>query len=234
MRPVSRALPDDALNIFREIFKQEPLTFYPYPWPKLARGISPQGWEYFIVRKSVGGKDGDSGLVGATVLAAKLGDQLAVVVGTSKEPLVSNCFGELVRDIWPQFFYSLQFKNAKPSGQEEGAIRQRLAGTWISATGSVGLRYEFHSDGRYLGAGAAQQYNRINSAEVLRTTQAYFGDGAYSFEGNTLVLTGDDKQRSTKLFRLEQESKDGGKSWADKLCMLDPGSTGEVCYQRTQ
>ncbi len=108
--------------------------------------------------------------------------------------------------------------------------RNRIKGS--KTTGTVGLRYEFHADGRYKGAGAAQQYTVLNSTEVLRTTQAYFGDGSYSFDGNSIVLTGDDKRRSAHQFRLEKESKDGGKTRMDKMCLLDPGSTGEVCYQK--
>jgi len=45
-------------------------------------------------------------------------------------------------------------------------------------------------------------------------------------------MTGDDKRRTAAQFRLEQESKDLGRSWADTLCLLSPGNTGEVCYNR--
>ena len=36
----------------------------------------------------------------------------------------------------------------------------------------------------------------------------------------------------TAQFRLEQESKDFGRSWTDSMCLLGPGSSGEVCYKR--
>jgi hypothetical protein len=47
-------------------------------------------------------------------------------------------------------------------------------------------------------------------------------------------MAGDDGRCSSKFFRLEQESKDGGRSWTDVMCLLDPGASGEVCYKRTQ
>lgn len=231
-RPLSHPLGDDAIGAFRGIFGTDPLTTYPSPPPRLARGTSPQGWEYFTIRKLVGGQEGEARTSGAILLEAKLGDQVATLVGTSKDFMVSNCFGLLRGDLWPKFFYSLQFKNAQPSGKELAAIKQRLTGTWIAATGSVGLRYEFKANGRYGGAGATQHRSRVSDTEVLQTTQAYFGDGSYSFDGNMIVLKGDDHKRTTYFFRLEQTSKNSGNTWGDELCLLDPGASGEVCYQK--
>jgi hypothetical protein len=187
----------------------------------LIRGTSPQGWEYFVVKKPLGPSGGVQ--LGTIVMVAKIGDSLATVVGTSKNFQVSNCFGELVRDVWPAFFAGLQFKNATASAQDQTAIRQKLAGVWIAATAAVGLRYEFSADGRYADAASVMQ---------RRTTQTFFGNGSYAFDGNTLIMTGDDKRRTTAQFRLEQESKDFGRSWTDTLCLLSPGSSGEVCYNR--
>lgn len=221
MRPVARGLPDDALDIFREVFNVEPLTGDIYPPTLLFRGTSPQGWEYFVVKKPIGPSGGNQ--FGAILMVANVGNRLAAIVGVSKTFMVSNCFGELVRDVWPPFFYSLQFKNAAASTQNQAAIRQKLAGVWITATVSVGLRYEFTADGRYADAASAARRH---------TTQTFFGNGSYSFDGNTLVMTDDDKRRTTAQFRLEQESKDFGRSWTDTLCLLSPGVSGEVCYNR--
>ena len=221
MRAVSRGLPDDALNAFRELFKAEPLTGDIYPPTWLIRGTSPQGWEYFLVKKPLGPSGGVQ--LGAIVMVAKIGSNLATVVGTSKNFQVSNCFGELVRDVWPSFFAGLQFKNATATAQSQAAIRQKLTGVWIAATATVGLRYEFSADGRYADAASARQRS---------STQTFFGNGSYSFDGNTLIMTDDDKRRTTAQFRIEQYSKDFGRSWTDTLCLLSPGSSGEVCYNR--
>jgi hypothetical protein len=221
IRPAARGLPDDAFDIFREVFKTEPLTGDIYPPTRLTRGTSPQGWEYFVVKKPIGPSGGAQ--FGAILLVAKIGGNLATVTGVSKTFMVSNCFGELVRDVWPPFFYSLRFKNATASAQDQTAMRQKLAGVWITATASVGLRYEFSADGRYADAAGVRQ---------RRTTQTFFGNGSYSFDGNTLIMTSDDRQRTTAQFRLEQESKDFGRTWTDTLCLLSPGASGEVCYNR--
>lgn len=228
----SRPLGDFAVASFREIFKADPLTSYPSPPPKLVSGISPGGWEFFTIRKLVGGQEGDGKGIGTILLAAKVGNQVAMVVGVSKDFIVSNCFGELVRDVWPSFFYSLQFQNARATAEQEAAIRQKLAGSWIMATGSVGGKYTFRADGRYEGTAAARHVNAISNTEVLETTNAFFGDGSYSLNGNTMVLSGDDHTRRSFFFRVQTVSKDSGRTWADELCMLDPGASGEVCYRK--
>jgi hypothetical protein len=232
MRPSSQALPDDAIGTFRQIFGADPLTSYPSPPPRLARGDSPQGWEYFSIRKLVGGQEGEARTIGATLLLANIDGQIATIVGTSKDFLWSKCFGELNGDAWPTFFYGLRFRNAQPAKDAQQAIRQRLAGEWIAATANVGLHYTFLANGRYQGVAAAQNRSSISDTQDLQTTRAYFGDGSYAFDGNTIVLTGDDHRRSAQSFRLEQVSKNSGQSWSEELCLMDPGATGEVCYRK--
>lgn len=227
MRPTSGNLQNDASNVFREVFNTDPFqnSSYPYPPLTLGRGIFPQGWEYFTIRKSIGGQVGDYGsLLGVTVFVAKQGNEMAAVVATSKDPLVSMCFGEMVRDEWPQFFHSLQFKNWRPTGQEQ-AMKQRLAGKWTTATGNVAGQYTFTPMGRYASAGAIRQPNHTS-----------FGDGAYLIRGNVITFTADDNKSNptTHWYRLEQESKDLGRTWSDKLCLLQKGVGGEVCYRRTE
>ena len=222
----SGRLPDIAIAAFRNIFRADPLASYPSQPSRLSGGISPAGWEFFTIHKLVGGQEGDGKGIGTILLTAKVGDRIAMVYGISKDFIVSNCFGELVRDVWPGFFHSLTFQGAQ-SGQQQNLIRQRLAGAWITATGTVGNRYEFHSDGRYAGSAASRQYSHDAT-----TTTAFFGDGSYSFDGNQLVLTGDNGSKSTFSFRLEAASRDSGATWADQLCLLTPGMSGEVCYRK--
>ena len=148
--------------------------------------------------------------------------------------MVSNCFGLLQQDLWPNFFYGLQFKNAKPSDQALAAIKKRLAGSWIMATGTAGLHYTFAPNGRYADVVATAYRSRISSTEVLTTTTGFSGNGSYSFDNHTIVMQRDDHARFEFLFRLEQVSKDSGQSWADELVMMEPGASGEVRYRRTQ
>ena len=227
MRPTSGNLQDDAINVFREVFKADPFqnSSYPYPSPTLGRGISAQGWEYVTIRKSIRGQVGDYGsLLGVTVFVAKHGNEMAAVAATSKDPLVSMCFGEMVRDEWPRFFHSLQFKNWRPTGREQ-AVKQRLAGKWTMATGNVAGQYTFTSSGRYTSAGAYRQ-----------PSHTLFGDGAYSIRGNVITFTADNNKSNppASWYRLEQESKDLGRTWSDKLCLLQEEVGGEVCYRRTE
>ena len=224
LRPASAALADDAIGTFRQLFKADPLSSYPSPPPNLARGISAQGWEYFEIKKLVGGQEGDARTMGAIVLDIRLGDEIATVIGTSKDFMVSQCFGLLQPDSWPAFFHSLQFKETSLTGQSQAAMRQQLAGTWLAATASAGVGYIFMASGRYGSIGAV----RHNYSQ----TQEFYGDGSYSFDGSRLVLTGNDQSRTFYWFRLQQVSRNSGQSWQETLCLLPPDGTHELCYRK--
>jgi hypothetical protein len=189
--------------------------------PSITRGTSGQGWDYVIIKKGIGKPPGPMGtyqtLLGF-VLVAKLDNRLAVVSGLSKDPLVSNCFGELATNVWPQFFYSLRFRSWTPRAQPGGQI----VGTWTIATATASDRFVFAANGRYDGAAAAESYNRVSSSEVVATTQAYFGNGTYAVQENTLTLTPDagHGRPETALYRVEEESTDGGRSWVPALYLL--------------
>jgi hypothetical protein len=79
-RPSFQPLGDEAIGMFRAIFRTDPLMAYPSPPPKLARGTSAQGWEYFTIRKLVGGQEGEARTMGAILLAANLEGQIATIV----------------------------------------------------------------------------------------------------------------------------------------------------------
>ena len=155
------------------------------------------------------------------VMVARLGNYLAVVSGLSKEPLVSTCLGELAGNAWPRFFHSLKFRSWK-SPAEVPAVRKKLVGVWTIATATASDQFAFAANGRYGGAAAAQQYNRLSSTEVLQTTQAYFGNGTYTLRENTITLAADDQKNNpeTAFFRLEEESKDEGRTWTESLYLL--------------
>jgi hypothetical protein len=235
MRPSSGDLESDAGNVFREVFRD----FEPRQGLTSAsalRGVSAQGWEYFIAKRGMGAR-GDAQDLYGFLLVAGLGARVAAVSGVSKDPLVSSCFGLNLTDVWPRFFYSLRFKNWKPPSGS-AALAQKVPGIWMAATATAGDRYAFAPNGRYAGASAAQRYVRISSMEVLRVTDAYFGDGAYAVKGHQITLTPDSKTRGaqTGYFRVEQESKDGGRTWAEKLYLLltsrIDGREYEVVYSR--
>ena len=175
LRPSSQPLAQDAIGAFRGIFRTDPLTAYPSPPPQLTHGLSPEGWEYFSIRKLVGGQEGEARTLGTILFVAKLGAQVATIVAVSRDFMVSQCFGLLSRDVWPPFFFTLNFKGAQPTQQDLDTIRQRLAGTWNTATASVGLRYTFLASGRYQDASATR-----HTAQDITTTTGFFGDGSWS------------------------------------------------------
>jgi hypothetical protein len=235
-RPSTGNLITDARKAFQDIFQVDPLqnNAYPFPTATLYRGTDAQGWDYAVIRRSIHGRVGEYGtLLGTTVLAAQHGQQVAIVTSTGKDPLVSMCFGELVHDDWPAFFHSLKYRSWSGPVPPAQQVMQRLAGVWTTATGTVADRYTFTPSGRYASAAAAMTRTRINNAQVLQTTNAYFGDGAYEISDNTMTLIadGDRGRREVRRFRLEQESGDGGATWSDRLCLLTDG-VGEVCYRK--
>jgi hypothetical protein len=237
MRPATSDLQTTANAIFSELFDKDYKPVTTYTSPSMIRGISPQGWEYFLTKKGIVPRAGNFSDVFAFVFVAKLGNQLASIVGISKDPLVSNCFGLNLKDVWPRFFYSLQFKNWK-SQEEDKEIMKRMAGVWMTATATAGDRFAFASNGRFAGASASQKYFVTSSNELLTVTDAYFGDGAYSIKGNQITLIHDNNKSNPEkgFIRLEQESKDGGITWKDKLYLMRKsvvdGSDYEVNYDK--
>jgi hypothetical protein len=234
IRPLQGTLESQLVPIFRQVHGVDPMQTEVSPLLPMTviRGLSPLGWPYLMLRHSIGGHAGDYGtLVSRGLLLIQVGNKLGVIATTSKDPQVSRCFGTLAGDQWPAFFASLSFTNWRaPTGPSD--FPTRLAGTWTIATGTVADQYTFAPNGRYASAAAAMQRNRISSTEILQTTQAYFGDGKYTLEGNALTLTPDKGGApTTHRFRLEQESADGGRTWRDRLCLFS-ASIGEVCYNR--
>jgi len=242
MRPAGPDLLADANRIFGEAWGSYELRDRDgrggdMP-PVFVRGTSGQGWDYAMVKRGIGPRGSPETRLGF-VLVARLNDRLALISGLSKDPLVSACFGELYASLWPRFFYSLSFRNWTPSGDPAAAMRRRMAGVWIGGGATAADRFVFSANGRFGGASASQQYNAINSREVLTTTTAFFGDGAYSLRGNSITLTYTNGRPAENGFiRAEQETKDGGRSWVDTLYLLRTsavdGKEYEMKYQRTQ
>lgn len=234
MRPATGDLLADARRAYAGIFQMDPFqnNAYPFPTATVSRGTAAAGWSYLVIQKSIRGQVGDYGtLLGTRIFAAQLGDRTAIITTTGKDPLVSQCFGAMVRDEWPRLFFSLAFKNWTPVPQDS-LVRRRLAGTWTTATASVADRYTFAANGRFASAAAAMTVTRISPTELLQTTNAYFGDGSYRISGNTITLTSDrDRAHPQRgFFRIEADTQDGN-TWTDRLCLLLEG-IGEVCYKR--
>jgi hypothetical protein len=237
MRRASNNLQQDAAALFNEVFKDFEPKNGSTP-ASMIKGTSAEGWEYFITKQPIGLRGGDYQTMFGFVFVAKLGSELAAISGISKDPLVSSCFGLQMKDVWPEFFYSLQFKNWNQ--QLASPVEKKLPGVWTAATATASDRFAFASNGRFAGAAAAQRYAQISSTEMLRITDAYFGDGTYTINGNSIVLTYDSEKNNPEkgMLRIEQESRDGGRSWTNKLFLtrksIVDGALYEVNYDKQQ
>ena len=241
MRPPGPNLIADANNAFGQVWGQYELRNRDgrggdMP-PVIIRGTSGQGWDYLIVKRGIGPRGSPETRLGF-VFAARLNDRLAVISGLSKDSLVSTCMGELAGNVWPRFFYNLSFKNWTPTDQA-AAMRRKIAGVWIGGGATAADRMVFGANGRYGGASASAQYTGVGR-DVLMTTTAFFGDGAYTLRGNNITLAPDNKSRPTDhgFIRLEEESKNEGATWTEVLYLtrtsIVDGKEYEMRYQRSR
>jgi hypothetical protein len=228
-RPASGNLAADAGQLFNEVFTgfvgKQGMTSN-----SVIRGTSVQGWDYFIIKAAIGRPGGNYMTMFGFVCVIRLGNQLASISGFSKDPLVSSCFGLSLTDVWPKFFYSLQFRNWGKK-LPEGEVMKRMAGTWMIATATAGDQITFAPNGRYANAAASQQY-ALTATSAVTITDAYFGNGAYSIKGNQIVLTEDKNKRVTPgWFRLEEESMDNGNTWKSKLFLTRTSTVDGAEYE---
>jgi len=234
MRPAGANLLDDASNAFRDAWLRNFVLRNQTPagfafTESIVHGMSGQGWEYVIIRRGIAPPNSQESRLGF-VMVAKLDNRLAVISGVSKDPLVSACMGENTGATnWPKFFYSLGFKSW-PQADHSQQMRRLLAGEWIAATATAGDKITFAGNGRFANAAAAQQYH-LTTNELITTTQAYFGNGSYTLRGNSITLTQDDNRTDRGFFRVEQESKDGGRTWADVFYLMRTSSVDGQDYE---
>ncbi len=229
MRPATRSLADEAFATFRQVFYVDPLAPNTSGLPIITNGVSPQGWEYYLIRKLIGGQEGEARATGATFLMAKVGDQVATVVGVSKDFLWSACFGQQHGDAWPGFFLSLQFRNAPPAAQAQAAIQNLLVGTWVGGAQDAGLAYVFQPDGHYASTGGQLG---IRNGWTNQFIPAFQNGGTYALNSNQLVFTPNNQNPSAQFFRIGRVTQNNGQTWTPQLCLFDPRSGGEVCFKK--
>jgi hypothetical protein len=242
MRPASGNLFADAESTFQDIYREfeiRTMTNRGTQMPaSIVHGVSGQGWEYVIIRRGIAPRGSPESRLGM-IFVANLGNRLAVIRGLSKDPLVSLCMGELAKgNVWPDFFYSLGFKNFSAPDQTD-AMRKRITGVWTSATGTAADQITIAANGRFANAAARNQYV-VSSNELLTITTGAFGNGSYTLRGNAITMVQDDRknQPDNGFIRMEEESKDGGRTWAPILYLLRrsivDGQEYEVRYNRTR
>lgn len=228
----------DAVQAFQQIFSAYRLTQSQYATRNsIVRGTSAQGWNYIMIKNAIQIATGNYAVLYGFVFVADLGNRVAVISGMSKDPLVSVCFGLNLTDVWPKFFYSLHFKGWNSSLPQQEMMK-RIAGPWIAVTATAGDKWVFAANGRFASASAAQRYYSISSSEAISVTDAYFGDGTWSLNGNAIVLTKDNDKANPGRgwIRPEQESYDNGNTWTERLYLLRTstvdGKEYELAYHR--
>ena len=107
------------------------------------------------------------------------------------------------------------------------ALAQRVQGGWqsigTSTGGGAALQYAFTPRGRYAFFGVGQRYMVLSHFDAVVWTSPTFGDGSYVIRGNELTLRPDRGGAPDPfLFRLEQVSEDGGRTWTEKLFLMQP------------
>jgi hypothetical protein len=237
MRTPSGNLAQDAVAAFRQVFSAyQPAESQYATRNSVIRGTSAQGWDYLMIKNAIRLSGGNYAVLYGFVFVAGLGNRVAVISGISKDPLVSSCFGLNLTDVWPNFFYSLRFKGWNSSVSSQQMMR-RIAGSWIAVTATAGDKWVFAANGRFASASAAQRYY-ISSTEAISVTDAYFGDGSWSLDGQAIVLIKDNDKANPRKgwIRLEQESYDNGNNWTEHLYLMRTstvdGKEYEVNYHR--
>ena len=196
----------------------------------LVRGVAPQGWEYAMLRRGILWPANPDAQLGGFIMVARLGDRVAVVSFLSKDPRFSDCYMNgysFHPEVWPRFFANLRFRNWTPSSGS--GLSQRIQGSWesfgTSTGGGAALQYAFTPAGRYAFFGVGQRYMALSRFEAAVWTSTTFGDGSYAIRGNELTLRPDRGDPDVFFIRLEQVSEDGGRTWAEKLFMMQPTRT---------
>lgn len=231
MAPASGDLFADAQRAWGQIFngfQVRPVD--PLNKMILVRGVSPEGWEYALMRLGIVHPQNPDAQAGGFVMAARLGDRVALISFLSKDPRLSACYqyGYLFHpEVWPRFFASLRFRNWTPPSAT--ALARQIQGSWesfgTSSGGGAALQYAFTPAGRYAFFGVGQRYMALSRFEAAVWTSRTFGDGTYVIRGNELILRPDHGDPDVFLVRLEQVSDDGGRTWREKLFMMQPTRT---------
>jgi hypothetical protein len=228
MAPASGDLFRDAREAWGRVFQgfairpEDPLNK-----TALVRGVARQGWEYALLRRGILHLSNPDAQLGGFIMVARLSDRVAVVSFLSKDPRLSACYQygyAFHPEVWPRFFANLRFRNwTSPSGS---GLARSIQGSWesfgTSTGGGAALQYAFTPAGRYAFFGVGQRYMALSRFEAAVWTSTTFGDGSYAIRGNELTLRPDRGDPDVFFIRLEQVSEDGGRSWTEKLFLMQP------------
>lgn len=164
------------------------------------RGVTGQGLPFVELPAELSSTQGPTGAA-ARVLVIDLGGQVASVVAFQEKD--NPCVGDASTNAlsWSEFFYGLSFPG---KGGASDAARAALLGKWFRTTGTAATSAVFAANGRYGEEAAYTTYGDYSATEVLETTTAYGGEGAFVVQGNRIGKLPDGKSGQSTFFRVAE------------------------------
>lgn len=188
------------------------------------KGKTIQGLEYFrayrYAKKASDPNDGSAeSKLDAVILLVKLGDKVAVIIGSS--PFQTDSYKDSALQAINIILYDLTFKSVANSYN----LKNDLLGSWSGASGSVGLAYTFNANGTFNKGGAIQFRTSRDARTDNVTTTSYGMTDSYSLAGNILTQkykkTGEVVKYKTRIYYTKYD-KD---TWQHKVGFLPTAST---------
>ena len=240
--PSSGNIINDARTTFAGMMGVDPLANSgpPFPYTTIIRGLSPEGWSYFIIKHSINGRFGEYGQpLRNDHTRCPTGqpdrDHRGHRQGPTGQPVLRRAGARCMA----RFF-------CQPALQYE-ALPAAGAGFPLQYRGDLDGCCEQH--GRrpvhFHGAGPVPEHRSLHAAQprpaptgCSRPRARTLAMVASPFRATLLVLTPDNGRGNptSAVIRIEQESKDLGvqlgAKWTDRLCLME--GSGEVCYNRSR
>jgi len=243
LQPSSGDLEQDAMNVFNQMYPGWQFRSNGEKQYDLSKGKTFQGLEYCMMEAPMSKLSADGsrydGFEDGSALVIKSGNQIVIIAARHTTMMAhADCLNKY--ETWRRFFNSFALKNAVAAKPSPGQSAGKIVGVWqLTGTGPSAGEYVFAANGNYqfaggLGTSSTTTDQRYEYLHIK--TYAFQGDGAYSLQGDQLLLRRRaDKAPEKVQFRFEQVNH-GNTGWNDRLYMLktDPtlGSKYEVCYER--
>jgi hypothetical protein len=230
-------LENDAKNIFNQLYAGWQYRFTGEKHDVIAKGISPQGYEFCMVEASMQKPRPDGYYYDyekGSVYVIRVGKQIIIITGRHERGEMV-CFCDYQYEYWRRFFNSFAVNNYNPSKEVNDNSSKRIIGSWQSIGGSALVKYIFAGNGQYAFIGAYSTTRRIDYSTVELKTSGFKGDGSYALKGSQMILTKAGSEREVMQYRLEQVNHSSA-GWTDRLYILAKstidGKDYEVCYEK--
>ncbi len=227
MRKGSGNLEADMQSIFWEVFDGWQVDRRNIDHHIYAKGVSPNGWEYYRQELGISKIDNPDMEIYGFVFLANVGGKEAVIAGTYVN--TTDLLAERGQEDWQLFYHSLDFKGyQKP---KVNPLSSALLGSWRVGSYSGMVTYDFAANGHYASGSAFSTSNRVDDYTIKETTTSFVGDGTYVLNGNQLTMTnaktGKVQTAKVRIFD-EREFTD---EWITCLGMLETSIVDGTLYE---